>query len=332
MNGMAMPTASAALRITDASKIAEARRMITEQAALAGWNAKHGSRAALVATELATNLLRHAREGVLSLHVRGAALQLLAVDRGPGIADIARCLQDGYSTAGSAGTGLGAIQRLSQRFELMSEPGKGTVVLAELGNPLPAAEGFSFGGLSVPRGGESACGDGWACRKQDGRFYLLVCDGLGHGGMAAQATQLAIREFRAARLDDVAVVMAGIHEALRPTRGAAASLAVIDVETARLHYCGVGNVSGSILRNGQVRHLVTHNGILGHSAARIARFDYDWLPGSLLLMHTDGLGTRWNPADWPGLWLRDPALIAGVFYRDGVRGTDDATVVAVTAP
>ena len=59
-------------------------------------------------------------------------VEILALDKGPGIRDLERSLRDGYSTAGGAGTGLGAISRLSSEFDVYSPPGKGTALLARI--------------------------------------------------------------------------------------------------------------------------------------------------------------------------------------------------------
>jgi hypothetical protein len=61
--------------------------------------------------------------------------------------------------------------------------------------------------------------------------------------------------------------------------------------------------------------------------AKLQQFQYDLLEGDLLLMHSDGLTSRWKLADYPGLSHRVPALIAAVLYRDFKRGRDDATVL-----
>jgi hypothetical protein len=75
--------------------------------------------------------------------------------------------------------------------------------------------------------------------------------------------------------------------------------------------------------------MVSHNGILG-TAPRIAEFEYAWPRNATLIMHSDGLSSRWHLQRWDGLWKRHPALIAGMAYRDLARGTDDAIVVVAS--
>ena len=81
------------------------------------------------------------------------------------------------------------------------------------------------------------------------------------------------------------------------------------------------------MHNEQVRHLVSHNGIVGQEARKIGVFTYPWNRESLLLMHSDGLTERWDLKAYPALIRRDPGLIAGVLYRDFSRARDDATVL-----
>src|SRR4029450_7163213 len=103
-------------------------------------------------------LLLHAGGGELLLQKLGSddssSIELLAIDRGPGMTDVSRCMSDGYSTGGTQGTGLGAVRRLASEFEIYSAPGEGTVVLARFG----AASDIRFGAISVAVAGEPDCG------------------------------------------------------------------------------------------------------------------------------------------------------------------------------
>jgi serine/threonine-protein kinase RsbT len=89
-----------------------------------------------VALELARNALIHGGGGeVLLRPVRDTGrvgLEIQATDNGPGIGDLEQAMSDGYSTVGGLGTGLGAARRLSDEFEINSQPGGGTCVLARL--------------------------------------------------------------------------------------------------------------------------------------------------------------------------------------------------------
>jgi hypothetical protein len=75
--------------------------------------------------------------------------------------------------------------------------------------------------------------------------------------------------------------------------------------------------------------VVSHHGTLGHDVRKIQEFSYPWPRGAVLVMHSDGLTSKWGFEAYPGLIQRDPALVAAVLYRDFQRGNDDTTVVVV---
>ncbi|MGZ8295425.1 MAG: serine/threonine protein kinase, partial [Telluria sp.] len=97
----------------------------------------------------------------------------------------------------------------------------------------------------------------------------------------------------------------------------------------KLQFAGVGNIAGSVIGGGPRRHLLSHNGIVGSNLRKVQQFEQPWDSGSLLILHSDGLGTRWDLDAYPGLAFAHCAVIAAVLYRDFTRGRDDATVVAV---
>jgi serine phosphatase RsbU (regulator of sigma subunit) len=155
----------------------------------------------------------------------------------------------------------------------------------------------------------------------------MVVDGLGHGPLAANAAQEALRIFSSHQNFSPAQIIEATHHTLRATRGAAVAVAAINQAQQQIQYCGVGNIAGTILSTTGSRSLVSHNGIVGHELRRVQEFTYPWPENALLVMHSDGLMSRWNLAAYPGLSTRHPSIISGVLYRDFNRGYDDVTVV-----
>lgn len=322
--------------VTEKSQVGEARRRLTLMAEQLGFDSIAREKVAIVVTELATNLLKHAGEGELVarrlVSARNPAqegIELLSLDRGPGMANVVACLRDGYSTTGSLGQGLGAIQRQSTTFDLYSAPGLGTALLAQLWAHTPAPPDFPFthGLVCRPKAGEIMNGDGWSAQWHERGYTLLLSDGLGHGPEAAAATQHAVQAFMSKSTRTALALAEAIHGALRPTRGAA--VAVVEVLDNVLHFVGIGNISGRVWDGAEARHLLSQNGIAGHQARKIQDFPQTWGNDPLLILHSDGLGTRWALERYPGLRYRHPALIAGVLYRDFMRSTDDVTVFVV---
>lgn len=327
-------TGGFALPVTDPSGAGEVRRRVAGLAIALGFGETDAGRAALAATEAATNLAKHATGGgvvIVRPCGRGAArgVELLAVDRGPGVRSMVDALRDGFSTAGSPGTGLGALSRVSDEFDLFSSTAQGTVLLSRVWaeDPGPAEVSMSIGAVCVAKPGESICGDAWSSAHGPDRCLLVVADGLGHGPDAAAASTAATRAFDENPDDGPERMLERMHAALRATRGAAISVAEVDLAARVVRYAGVGNISATLWAPGESRSLVSHNGIVGSEMRKVQLFEYPLPPGGVLVMHSDGVSARWSVDKYPGLMSRDPAVIAAVLYRDHCRGRDDATVV-----
>ncbi|KAF1053871.1 MAG: Serine/threonine-protein kinase RsbT [Stenotrophomonas maltophilia] len=324
-----MDTQQRAQSVTDEAHVDAARRAVVRAASRFSQDETLIGRITVVVQELARNLVRHAGGGEVLYHADARSLEVLAVDKGPGMGNIARCLADSYSTSGTMGSGLGAIQRMSDRFDVFSAPGQGSGVLATFdlgGAPLPAMTGgLLAGAVSTAYPGEDYCGDTWAVRG--GR--VMVCDGLGHGLLAAQASAKAREVFlNHDATQTLESLMQQLHRALMSTRGGAISLAEIRPEQGQVLFCGMGNVAGTLVA-GRARSMVSGNGSVGYRIGRINTFSYPWDDRTLLIMASDGISTRFDLAGYPGLVMRHPSLVAALIHRDFRRHNDDATVVVV---
>jgi anti-sigma regulatory factor (Ser/Thr protein kinase)/serine/threonine protein phosphatase PrpC len=341
--------ASLRFPIEESSQCAEARRAVLRMAEESGFDETRAGKAAIVVTELCTNILKHAGSGEILLQGSNGdredscvTLEALALDKGPGMRDVEACVEDGYSTGSSPGTGLGAIRRLSDESDFYSAPGQGTAILARWSNALKVNGGIAdtsngepllgVGAVCVSKRGETFCGDCWEVHQTKEMTTVLLADGLGHGYEASLASAEAVRILRNNREVQPGLLIDLVHRALRSLRGAAVSVAQIDRRQGQLTFSGLGNVSGQIY-SGQRRcqHLVSVSGTAGHQTARIKEFSYPWPADGMLLMHSDGLSTSTSPEAHPALGFRDVSLIAGVLYRQYSRGHDDATVVVLRA-
>ena len=291
-------------------------------------------RVELVATELATNLVRHGQPGrwVLARAVPPAGIELLAVDHGPGIADRSAALAGRTRTPGGLGCGLAAVQRASAAFDLHSEPGRGTTVLSRLdlsddrSPPAPRA----WGGISV--GLDEVCGDGWAVVEHGRLTAVAVVDGLGHGAKASVAADAALTAF-AVDPTDLDGVEARAHAAMRSTRGGAMTICVADPDRGELRYAAIGNVNGRVVCGSGQRGLVLSSGTLGlNPPPRVRRHTLPWQSGATLVLWTDGLSSRLNLPSDTELLRHDPAVVAAALHREHARERDDATVVVVRHP
>ncbi|HEY7930001.1 MAG TPA: anti-sigma regulatory factor [Steroidobacteraceae bacterium] len=330
-------------------QIGECRRAAQRLAQASGFDETAVGRVGIVASELATNLVRHGGGGELLLQSLAAQgdvqVELLAIDQGPGMADVRRCLQDGYSSGGTHGEGLGAVRRLSSAFDIYSTVGRGTVVLARLRDGADALPGASRGAAGAARAGradplelgavcmampgEIECGDSWHVASDGQACAMLVVDGLGHGPFAAAAARAAGNCFTAEPFRSPLDALQHMHRAVGGTRGAAAACALLPASSQTLEYAGIGNIAGHIISPQRSLGMVSHNGTLGSQLLRVQQFSYPWPPEALLVMHSDGLATRWSVSAYEGLHTHHSAVIAGVLYRDYRRGRDDATVLVL---
>jgi len=323
------------LAISESSQVGEARRVAGVLAQKQGFNQTEAGKFSLIATEAANNLVKHAQRGELILtpfDENGlAGMELLALDRGPGMQNVDHCMRDGYSTAGSPGTGLGAIARLSTSSDVYSLPNRGTALVSRIsaGQSGRRQAVLEIGAICSPKAGEDSCGDAWCVRQSPGRAVALMADGLGHGSSAAQASREAVRAFEENSHCSPAEIIQAAYGPLRSTRGAALAVAELDFENKILRCAGVGNIAATIVEGDKTRSLISHNGTVGHEMRRVQEFTYPWPAGALLVMHSDGLQTRWSLKAYPGLAARCPSLIAGVLFRDFQRGSDDVTVLVI---
>lgn len=326
--------------IGELGEASSVRRAGVELGRKLGFGEIRSGELAIIISEAATNIEKHAGSGNIYLRAISAVndqgveihgVEMLAVDAGPGMHNIEINFQDGNSSTGTYGTGLGAIKRLAHHVDIYSEHGKGTALLMMLWDapgtlPVPFWE---IGSICVPIPSEEVCGDAWAAVDSGNVLSVLVADGLGHGPGAAEASLPAVKTL----MDDAEAfpskVIQNCHLRMRGGRGAAVATARIDLNASELRYCGVGNIAGCVYTADKRQHLISHNGIVGVNMLKTQEFSQEWHDDSLLIMHSDGLGTKWGLDLYAGLEKRHAALIAAVLHRDFNRGRDDSTIVVL---
>jgi anti-sigma regulatory factor (Ser/Thr protein kinase) len=320
--------------VNDQSGVAEARRAATDLAGRVGFSEVESGKLALIATELSTNMLKHGSAGEMLVGTYSdddsQGIEILALDKGRGMNNVAACLEDGYSSAGTAGRGLGAVIRQSHFVDVGSWPGLGTAVLARVAPGKPEGRKPppppSWGGISVAMTGQEVCGDAWSVSDTGGVRTLLVADGLGHGPDAAEASVEAVRLFHRYNGHTVANLIEYVHGGLRATRGAAVSIARFDAPAKKIVFSGIGNVAGMTVVAGETKRMVSMAGTAGFAARKIQSFDYPFERG-LVILYSDGLATSFTTERYTNLANLHPSLIAAILYRDFNRRRDDATVL-----
>lgn len=319
------------LPLEDSSQIGHARRTAQKMAQHHGFDDEDAGRVALLATELCSNVLKHAQRGELHLRAlpvaNGVGIELLAVDRAQGF-DATACLADGFSTGGTQGIGLGAIARLAQVFDVYTDQ-RGSVILARVYPRNSACADLRIGVSHHALHDDPACGDTWHVAIDGNRLSALMVDGLGHGPDAEAAAHAGAQAFAADPFVAPLLLIERLHQAMAGTRGGAVAIAQHDTSNSRLTFTGIGNIGASLVGGVHARGLASHPGIVGNQYRKAQAFDYAQVNGNLLVMYSDGLQSRWKLDDYPGLVHRHPAVIATVLHRDFCRGRDDVAVLVV---
>jgi anti-sigma regulatory factor (Ser/Thr protein kinase) len=330
-------TAGWDLPVADPSHVHAAVAMADAAAAHAGLTPADRASCALIATELATNLARHARDGqlVASATEPGPAawVQLAALDSGPGIPDVDAAMADGYSTANSLGGGLGACRRAAGVFDLYTAPGAGTTIIARIGpgSPLtpssPATPSgptnptthsspsgpIRVGGILAARPGERESGDAWGVLWRAGTITVVIMDGLGHGPEAAQAAANGLRELAVpAGADDPLALLGRLDRRLAGGRGAVAAVARMSAD--EFTFSGIGNIGARLGSTGAPAGQAGRPDWAGRAARPAGAH------GLVSSMGTLGLGQRLRPQAFVAPW-REHSLFTA--HTDGVRSSWD---------
>ncbi|MCG7523923.1 ATP-binding protein/SpoIIE family protein phosphatase [Streptomyces sp. OfavH-34-F] len=183
----------------------------------------------------------------------------------------------------------------------------------------------SDGGTAAPQTRDA--GNGQA-------LLMLLCDGLGHGPLAARAAQTAVHAFRDTGAEQPETIMRDIHHALRGGRGGAVAVVRVEPEAGTLAFCGVGNVSTFVVdpATGTRRSLPSAPGIVGHQLPTLRTVRQPLPPHSAVIMHSDGLTERWRAETMPGFLERSPLVAAAQLLREAGVRRDDAGVVVAKGP
>lgn len=328
-------------KIDDRSFVAFLKREIHNLVAEAGFSVHRAGEIDIIVSELSSNLIKFAKGGEILYRVTGTRnhdlkFEMYCIDAGSGIANIAKIMRDGYSSANTLGHGLGSINRLSDKFEIYSQRDWGTIQYVEAlaqrpdeDAPKPAPKKFDYDALMACAPNETFCGDGWSVKESALGNQIFIGDGLGHGPNAHEAVQRAIEAFTRCRAKDPVEILREIHNETRKTRGLVATVAVADLKSGNWNICGVGNISLRVFNGLESKTYTAYNGIVGLNVPRtMTSTSVRYEKHQTIIAHSDGLNTRWNIQNFPSLLKQSPAIIAATLYKDHIRGNDDVTVFA----
>lgn len=327
--------------------IGHTRRYIVEESKKLGFNSTELCEISIVINELCTNFIKHkAIEGTLIFSklndLERTAIQIVAKDKGPGIKNIDEVIQDGVSSKGTMGGGLGAIKRLMDSFEIYSlnntEPSThkesnliGTIIVIKkwANNRLKYNEcEIEFSLLSRPYPGISVNGDYYYINKRRDRCIFAVIDGLGHGVGANKVSKLASEIIDNNVDKSIEEILIAVNKGLRYTRGVVAGIIKIDTIKREFEYSAVGNIEFRYLFNGKTERLIYSNGLLGaydNKKIKVHKKTYD--KDAIITMCSDGIINKWDYTSDLNMEFNTPDNIANWILRDFAKKNDDATVL-----
>ncbi|WP_086161245.1 ATP-binding protein [Streptomyces marincola] len=332
------PRITRQVRIDHRSAVHLAVRAAREAAEEAGLPGALPEKAAVLASELATNLHKHAVDGVLYVQPLplGHGVEVVAADRGPGIGSVDAALTDGFTTSGTLGTGLGAIRRIATDLSIRTDP-TGTLVAARLTVPgaAPGSAG-AVGTVCLPVGPQEqgarhedlACGDAAAVVETEAGRTAVLIDALGHGPAAAEAAGSAMTAFLADPGAPLSPLMTALHSALRRTRGAA--VALLRNAGGTMEFCATGNVR-LVLADGQRARGGPQGppGIVGYNLPRPVVHRLPATAAGVWVLHTDGIDAAWSRDPAPFLLRLPPSLLAPALAHRHRHARDDAAAIAL---
>lgn len=322
--------------VADPADVLIVSRRVREIAASGGFPPQGEAELGIVARELATNILRHAGHGFITLRLEGSRILIEARDDGPGLPDGNAAFADGHTTAGGLGYGLGTVNRLMDHVEIASRAGRGTVVTAHrsVRRVSPVAGGrtpspVEVGVATMPKPGFTENGDGYVVRSWGSSLLVGVLDGIGHGSLAHAATQKALSYIGSHFDQPFDAVFSGIDIACRGTRGVVIALARFDWSAQTIEFASVGNVEARVFGVDPPLNFLARRGILGVNAPGPLVQTFPWPPRATLVLFSDGVVSHWGETALPN----DPEVPASVTARrllsEFNRLTDDATVLVV---
>lgn len=320
------------LRIEHKSAVGAARRAARRAGMNCGLPESKLEPAAIVATEMANNILRHSGSGrmlVQVMEIDGQPLLAIAgMDKGPGISNLDLMMRDGESTLGSAGVGLGAMQRLSDQFDIHTSQERGTVVTCLFWpQEFKHVSGWDLAALKVNHPLEQVCGDDYMVRTRHNAVELLLCDGLGHGAKANEAASETLAAFARNLKTDAGEVLSDISQDISPTRGAVAAMVRLLRDAAKIEYAGVGNITTMVVGPERTKRFPVRDGRLGDGPLSPHQESLAIEQGDVLIVHSDGLSTVRNLEAEVALLRRSPLTIAVYLLNTHFRGRDDASIV-----
>ncbi len=290
----------------------------------------------LILAEMTSNLFKYGDDGEILMgifnNIDSPYIELISIDKGPGMARPAKMMQDGVSTSNTMGHGLGSIKRLSDTFDLYSQVDWGTIVLSRVYNDPKSIKSNKviIRPIVVAKPGEVHSGDGVVYKQTDKYIKIMLADGLGHGPEANKAVNEAANAFRICPDYSPTETLRFIHTSIKKTRGAVASVVCYDFESKMWSSVGIGNISVRMIGPSSSRNHMSYNGIVGHNIpTTINDQQYVAEDFNQIVLCSDGIKPPWDLLKYPVIQKHDLTILAAAIYKDYAVKNDDMSVIIV---
>ncbi len=290
----------------------------------------------IIVAEMTSNLYKYSDDGEILAGVfpNGGLpyIELISIDNGPGMLNPAKMMLDGISTTSTLGHGLGSMKRLSDVFDLYSQPGWGTIVLSRVYSEPKSKQIEKYNLIMQPivvsKPGEKVSGDGFVYKKTDKYVKLMLADGLGHGPEANKAVNEAAIAFKVFPDFSPTETLRFIHNSIKKTRGAVINIIGYEFDSKRWTSTGIGNIFLRMLGPGNFKNHMSYNGIVGHNIPNTMNEQfYSSDQFNQIMLCSDGIKTRIETGKYPLIYKHDLCVLAAAIYKDHARRTDDMSVV-----
>lgn len=326
-------------KVEDRSYLSFIKREIHSLIAKTKFESMRAGELDIVVSELLSNVIKHAGGGEIFYKLsesenNSTVFEIYCIDSGPGNNNMGKMMKDGASSSNTLGHGLGAIDRLSNFFQIYSMAEWGTVAYAKIlmdeaqKKVVQPRNEIHIDTLQVCMPGENVCGDGYQMKKVNDETQIFLGDGLGHGPNAHEAVQTAIQAFNQCTENEPTDILRYIHQKVKKTRGLVGSIAIYNHIKKEWKTCGVGNITTRFYEGLMSKKVMSHNGIIGLNIPAIMNTHV--LPNAEyqhIFMYSDGIRNHWDLHQYPAILKCAPAIMAAAIFKDNARRNDDMTLL-----
>lgn len=324
--------------VQDLSSVVVVKRKVQSLSEQYGFNTTQSADITIAASELASNLIKHAKKGMFTIEISKndslVKISLQTKDRGPGFTDPSKSIVDGVSTSKTLGAGLGAVHRLMDSLEIHSDGIDGVTVRAEKslskqGREEKVKNPYDIAALSRSLPGLSVNGDTFVIIHENNTTLFAVIDGLGHGQFAHEASVISRQYIETHAGLSLDKLMLGTSQACRGTRGAVIGMGRLDWNSNILEYVSIGNIEMCILERVAPFHSLVKRGIVGRDMPAPVVTKNVLEEENIIIIYSDGIQTKWDTKAVRQKSLTRSAVLARHIMNQYAMQRDDATVMVI---